>query len=232
MIGEGLKPVGMMRIALADKPEDEEETAVSAMAGETPEQTVLPGYENTKWGITAPDGSAVTDHTWEKHFEMVRESAKNGIRVRINGIDVDFPDQKPLMEQGRVLVPMRPVFEHVCVQCRVSWDGEAGVATVYDQKGRQVTFKPGELSYTVTNADGSVRLYPLDVPAAVVGGRVLLPLRALLETFSYKVDWYETHQRVDIQDSFPGWRKLMKPDEWKRALEEECLPCSLVREVS
>jgi len=253
VIGDGLKPISVMRIAFAAEDagagaaigggsvaaeeaeeagaDTEVEAETNGSSEDTPPRTTLHGYEDTIWGVTAPDGSVVTDYTWEMFAANVRESAKNGIRVRINGIDVVFPDQAPVMENGRVLVPMRPVFEHVCVQCRVRWDGETGAATVFDQKGRQVRFKPGEHSYTVTNADGSRRDYPLDVPAAIINGRVLLPLRVLLETFSYKVDWYDNYQRVDIQDSFPGWRKLMKPEEWKKALEEECIPCSLIREV-
>jgi hypothetical protein len=194
-------------------------------------RTVLPGYENTVWGETAPDGSAISGYTWEMRDANVREARKNGIRVRIEGFIVDFPDQGPVLEEGRVLVPMRPVFEHVFVQCRVEWDDTANQATVYDQRGRRVVFQPGEYSYTVINSDGGERIYPLDVPAAILNGRVLLPLRALLETFASKVSWYSYEHMVDIQDNRPGWRKLMSPDEWKEAMALDCIPCSLVREA-
>ena len=182
--------------------------------------------EDTVWGATAPDGSVVSDYTWEMHMEARKERSKNGIRVRINGIDVEFPDQMPVVDQGRVLVPMRQVFEHVCVQCRVSWDSVENQATVLDQRGRRTVFQPGAMSYTVYYGDGRERKYVLDVPATVIDGRVLLPLRALMETFAFKVEWSDIDQRVDIQDSFPGWRKLMRPDEWKKSLEEECVPCA------
>jgi hypothetical protein len=145
-------------------------------------------------------------------------AAAKGIRVRINGLEVEFPDQAPVIAAGRVLVPMRPVFEHIFVQCRVSWDGAGQQAKVYDQKGREVVFRPGEKDYTVIESDGARRSYPLDAPAEIRAGRILLPLRALLETFSYKVDWLGDLRLADIQDTYPGWRQLMKPEEWRRLM--------------
>jgi hypothetical protein len=191
----------------------------------------LKGYENTIRGVTGPDGQVISGYTWEMYDAKIKEKMKEGIRLVFGMDQIKFPDQKPVMDEGRVLVPMRPVFESVYVQCRVYWDVEFGKATVLDQKGRQVVFVPGESSYTVIGAEGSQKEYPLDVPAKIVDGRVLLPLRALLETFEYKVCWYGDEQMIQVFDRYPSWRKLMKPDEWQRALDGDCKPCALVKEA-
>jgi len=192
---------------------------------------VLKGYENTVWGVTGPDGQVISGFTWEMYDAAARERAKDGIRLKIDGIQIEFPDQKPVIEQGRVLVPMRPVFESYKVQCRVDWDAKAGKATVLDQRDRRTVFVPGENQYSVIYPDGAEKVYPLDVPATIINGRVLLPLRALLENFQYQVQWWGDEQLILAFDRHPGWRKLMKPDAWQKTLEEDCVPCALIKEA-
>jgi hypothetical protein len=111
----------------------------------------------------------------------------------------------------------------------VVWEEESQQAVVTDQRGWRIIFRPGESSYTVIDAAGGERIRPLDVPALMREGRVFLPLRVLLETFSYKVDWLSWDRMVDIQDTYPGWRQLIPPAEWKKALAEECEVCPLIK---
>ncbi len=207
--------------------EANQERGASAEAGQ-----LLPGYENTVWGVTAADGQAVSGLTPRMAEELAgARRAGQGIRVRVDGQEVDFPDRQPLLEKGRVLVPLRALLESEYVQCRVSWQEENRQAVVTDQKGRQVIFRPGESSYEVIEAGGQTGGYPLDVPAMMKEGRVYLPLRVLLETFAYKVAWLEPEQLVDIQDTYPGWRRLLPPDSWKQLLAEGCEPCALLKEA-
>ena len=209
------------------------EEAEEADKAEEAARVVLPGYENTKWGVTNPDGSVASGYTWEMRWQEMQEVIKrDGIRIQISGFLVEFPDQRPIIEEGRVLVPMRPVFEHHQVQCRVEWDSASSQATVFDQSGRKVLFKPGEHSYTIIEADGKTKSYPLDAPAKIVDGRVMLPLRVLMETYEYRVDWFKDEQKAYITDYYPSWRKLLKPDEWAKALEDDCVPCALVKEAA
>ena len=109
--------------------------------------------ENTKFGKTAPDGSVVGGQTWEEYAARSKELAKDGIRLKINGRQIEFPDQKPVIEDGRVLVPMRPVLESAYVQCRVNWDSELGYVTILDQSGREVFVTPGLDRFTTVSAN-------------------------------------------------------------------------------
>ncbi len=197
-----------------------------AQAKEDPWATLkLPGYENTVRGVTGPDGQVISGYTWEMYARDRKERTKDGIRVKIEMYQIDFPDQKPLIKEGRMLIPMRPVLESERVQCRVYWNDEAKEATVLDQRGRKTVFAPDKKSYSVIYPDGATKSYPLDVPASIIEGRVFLPMRVLLENFAFKVDWDELEQCVYVWETHPSWRKLLPASQWKKSLEEDCLPC-------
>jgi hypothetical protein len=114
-----------------------------------------------------------------------------GIRVIVNGTTLTF-DQPPIIENGRTLVPLRAIFEALGAQ--VSWE----------QSTQRVTAVKG--STTVTLTIGSNALYRnggeirLDVPARIVGGRTLVPARAVAESFGSEVSWNESTRTVTISD--------------------------------
>ena len=192
---------------------------------------LLSGRENTVVGVTGPDGRVISGYTWEMNYQNKLERAKNGIRVNIDGDIPEFTAQKPVIEDGRVLIPMRPVLESWRVQCRVSWDAQEGVVTVLDQRGRRTEFRPGELSFREIYPDGQEKTHPLDVPARIINGRVMLPARALLEHYAFRIYWDDVEQLIYAHTNNPSWRKLMRLEEWRKALKEDCVPCALVKEA-
>lgn len=205
----------------------------------------LPGYEDTVWGETDDAGRAVPTQPAEPGGQAAESGvgaallpeagqaeAAGAARVYIGGDRIEFSDAPPLISRGRVMVPMRQVFESNYVQCRVLWLSESRQAAVFDQKGRCLLFTAGAGEYQILQKDVPAESRPLDAPAMISQGRIYLPLRALLETFSYKVEWNERSRRVDIQDGYPAWRKLLPPEEWAKELKiweeqlkEGCLPC-------
>lgn len=113
-----------------------------------------------------------------------------GYRVRLNGAYLLF-DQAPVNHGGRVLVPMRGIFE--ALGAEVSWNDKTKTATGI-LGGRQVSLTVGE---TTAYADGSV--IELDVPAVIVNGRTLVPVRFIAESLNAKVDWYGEIKTVGIE---------------------------------
>lgn len=102
------------------------------------------------------------------------------IRVMVDGEPVFF-DQPPITVGGRVLVPLRGVFERL--GALVQWDPRTNsVAAVGG--GNEVQLVIGSRRAAV---NGSVVL--LDVPAMLVGGRILVPLRFIGEALGAAVDW-------------------------------------------
>ncbi len=119
------------------------------------------------------------------------QNPEQGIVVTINGNPVFF-DQPPVLQNDRTLVPLRAIFESL--GGTVDWDDPT--QTVTSVKG----------STTVKLTIGSNLLYvngtpvELDVPAQLMGGRTLVPVRAVAESFRCHVDWDDTTQTVLITE--------------------------------
>ncbi len=121
-------------------------------------------------------------------------SASAAPRVLLDGEPLSF-DVPPAIEQGRVLVPMRAIFE--ALGADLEWDGVT----------RTVTAARGQT--TVVLAIGSRTAFKdgapvvLDIPAKIVGGRTLVPLRFVSEALGASVDWGAAAQTVTISSGTP-----------------------------
>ncbi len=110
-------------------------------------------------------------------------------RVVVDGQMMGF-DQPPVVAGGRVLVPLRGVFEHL--GATVLWNPATNVVTA--QRGdTQVQLVIGGRQATVNG-----RVVLLDVPATIVGGRTLVPLRFVSEAMGAQVDWDNATRVVTI----------------------------------
>jgi hypothetical protein len=110
-------------------------------------------------------------------------------RVVVNGQLMVF-DQPPVVAGGRILVPLRGVFEHL--GATVLWNPATNVVTA--QRGdTQVQLVVGGRQASVNG-----RVVLLDVPATIVGGRTLVPLRFVSEAMGAYVDWDNATRVVTI----------------------------------
>ncbi len=132
------------------------------------------------------------------------------VTVLVNGAKISM-DVLPVIEDGRTLVPVRAI-------------GEALGATVgWEQASRKVTIQNGNdtilLYIDSANASVSGVSKQLDVPARIIGGRTLIPLRFVSENFGATVSWEQSSYTATITtggQSQPG-------DETTAALETELL---------
>jgi len=105
-------------------------------------------------------------------------------------------DQPPVIQSGRTLLPVRAVFEALLVD--VEWDD--ATQTVTASKGSLVVkLTIGSNIMTRNNAP-----ITLDVPAQVINGRTLIPLRAAAEAFQAEVIWDDATQTAHIYESLYG----------------------------
>jgi len=116
--------------------------------------------------------------------------ANDPINVTIDGERVAFSGQGPAIIDGRTLVPVRGVFE--ALGFGVDWNEAARTATLTSD-GHMVTLTIGSANFTTNGAS-----YALDVPAQIVGGRTMLPIRAVLESVGFQVGWNEASRTVII----------------------------------
>ncbi len=112
------------------------------------------------------------------------------INVTLNGQPVQFTGTRPMVVSGRVLVPLRGVLEQM--GAFVGWDPAS--RTVYAQKsGTSVELPIGSRTATVNGQQVT-----LDVPAQIVGGSTMVPLRFLSEALGADVSWNAPTRTVVI----------------------------------
>lgn len=115
--------------------------------------------------------------------------------VLLNGQAMQF-EVNPIIENGRTLVPLRAIFE--ALGARVEWD--AKTSTVTAAKDSTIIILPlNSTQPTVNNI-----IHPLDVPAKIVGGRTLVPLRFVGEVLGGSVVWDDKTRTINITSSTPA----------------------------
>lgn len=120
-------------------------------------------------------------------------NAQTEIKVTVDGEIVAFPDQKPIMMANRVLVPLRGVFE--MMYASVDWDpGQKLVTAKTDTRRVEL------LIYKTTARIDNVP-YDMDVPAQLIGGRAMVPLRFLGQALGAQVNWNAAINTVEITTS-------------------------------
>lgn len=109
--------------------------------------------------------------------------------VYVNGAKLEF-DVNPVIENDRTLVPMRAIFE--ALGAVVYWDEQTSTAIA--TKGNdtiQITIDHASLK---KNGEEIA----LDVPARLIEGRTLVPIRAVSEGLGAGVEWDGSENRVII----------------------------------
>ena len=100
--------------------------------------------------------------------------------IEFNGNILGF-DVPPIIEDGSTLVPMRFLFEQMGAD--VEWNSETQTATAtLDNKA--VTFSIDNVNARINNKPAK-----MDVPARLINGKTMVPLRFLSENMVYNVDW-------------------------------------------
>ena len=112
-------------------------------------------------------------------FLLFATTAEASTQVTVNGKTLTF-DSAPIVQQGRTLVPLRAIFEAL---------------------GATVDWQPAAKTVTATKNDTVIQLIvggqaykngqevTLDVPAKIINGRTLVPLRFVSEALGATVDW-------------------------------------------
>lgn len=117
------------------------------------------------------------------------------IAVTVDGEEIYFADQAPVLSEGRVLVPVRAVFERLGFD--VIW-GEFTQIIVLAREGDTVSLVIGDNGFV---ANGMI--YASSVPPQIINYRTMLPIRAIVESVGYHVAWDEPTNTVQIFTSPP-----------------------------
>lgn len=147
--------------------------------------------------------------------------ADDEIKVLVDGNQLEF-DVAPVIEDGRTLVPMRAIFE--ALGADVDWNENSKTITAKtDSKTLMITIGENRLGViekvavsqeTKVDEDNTgytealIRSIPLDVPAKIVDGRTLVPIRAVSEGLDADVAWNAEEKIVSITKKSPEYEKF------------------------
>ena len=128
----------------------------------------------------------VTGRSYEEDMAIAATGGVPGqVNVMFNGEMVRFPDQRPVLKDGRTMVPVRAVMESMGAQ--VDYDASLK-AVIIILNGATTTFTVGSSAYSVTK-DGEVTRGTMDCACYNLNGRVMVPIRFLAEASGYTVCW-------------------------------------------
>lgn len=114
------------------------------------------------------------------------------VQTTLDGRPLNF-DQPALMQDGRVMVPLRGIFESLGAD--VLFDN--ATRTIKATKGDRVV----ELALGSREAMINGQMSYLDVPASSIGGRTLVPLRFVSEALGADVRWSPASRTVALSSS-------------------------------
>ena len=134
------------------------------------------------------------------------------VNVYVNDTKIIF-DTQPVFINNRTMVPIRGVFE--AMGATVDWDNEKKIVTIEKDIKIQV-----QLDNPKAIVDGKIVL--MDVPAAGINGRILVPIRFISEALKANVDWVNSTKTVFINEDIwntglgntQNWGKFYADEAW------------------
>lgn len=126
-------------------------------------------------------------------------SAATNISIYLDGTKQSYSN-KALIKNGSTLVPLRGIFESL--GATVNWNQTT--KTIDAKKGNTtVWLKIGSKTTKVNGKNVSIA-----VPAQVVNGSTLVPLRFISEALGAKVDWNQTTKTIKITSKVVSTKKM------------------------
>ena len=151
-------------------------------------------FENCWMETFGNDGYAIL-YAYNGAMSLAREDAAYLIKLKkpaimtvyLDGKKIGF-DRLPVSEEGRMLVPLRAIFE--ALGAEIAWDGNTQTVTAV-KDGTTISLTLGD-----KNATKNGETIELEVPAKSVGGRTFVPVRFIADSFGVEVGWNDSMKQV------------------------------------
>ena len=135
---------------------------------------------------------AVSDN-YDKICPLFYNSNISGIKIFADGKLIEFSkydNVNPAVIDGSVYVPIRAIVENL--GATVSWDENTGLTKIklFDKI----------IAISTDSKDASVNGNPvtMDVPAKIIDGRTLVPVRFIGESLSKTVEWHAYNETLNV----------------------------------
>jgi hypothetical protein len=147
-------------------------------------------------------------------------AADSTVTVELNNEQISFQGQQPVIVNGRTLIPLRGVFEKMGYS--VGWEGDTKTA-VLTSGSTKVRVSANNSSFSVNGESKA-----LDVPAQIMNGSMMLPLRAIGEAAGASVTWNGSTKTVEIDTKSMSVNDLIKASDYLVAYSKAVSPISEV----
>ena len=138
---------------------------------------------------------AFIDYEWDQYLICAIGETK----AIINGLTVDL-DVAPFVQADRTMLSARPIAD--AIGAVPNWNQSTQTASFYLPRWNYtVTMQVGSLMINRTENYVAPKQYTSDVPAMIVDGRTVLPLRALAEAFDMRSEYSPAQQLVAIYNT-------------------------------
>ena len=132
------------------------------------------------------------------------------VSVSVDGQNVSYSDQTPVIINDRTYIPIRDVFEKMGF--KVDWDGESKAVTISDDY-YIIVLMTGTDGMLTAGADLNYTYKKLENTIQIVNGRTMLPLREILESAGYELGWdAETKTAIVANKNDYSKLKIIKAD--------------------
>ena len=143
------------------------------------------------------DGTAICQRNRDKKVGIIQAPAvqetdpgrRSFIRLYVNDISLNS-EQSPFIQRGRTLVPLRTIAE--ALDAQVSWDSVNKVAIIKTEK--RILQLPINEDIAIVDE----KKVKLEVPAQILNGRTMVPLRFIAEELQAQVQWNNMDRTVTI----------------------------------
>ena len=128
--------------------------------------------------------------TDKESFYEAMEEIEAAPKVKYRDTYLSF-EQVPIVQNDRTLIPIRFLFEQMGAE--VDWNDETQTATV-SQNNTAIAFAINE-----ADADINGQTVTMDVPAQLINGKTMVPVRFLSENLGYTVEWDGENRIITIE---------------------------------
>ncbi len=132
------------------------------------------------------DGFSLSDF---KNRFKIPDTSSDTFKIFVNN-SLIFETNDPYIENGRILVPMRTIFESL--DAVISWEPSTKTAIAV-KDNINITISLGNSIMYVSGSPVS-----LDTPPKAVNGQTLVPVRAVSEAFNASVNWDSATKTITI----------------------------------
>jgi len=133
----------------------------------------------------------------------------NEISVVIDGQRIEFQDQPPIIIDGSTFVPIRAAAEHIGLT--VTWNQAAQTVNLLSNDVA-VGLQAGSNLVLVADARTGmeIRRHTLNASPRIHNGRLILPIRVIMEEFGCEVDWDPATRTIDITTTEATWSQMSR----------------------